>query len=314
MAIVIGHPQHAIYNPPSCTPFPLSLTQQNTMTSDTSDDIDVLIVQPGQISPGCPTAGAILDGHSGWQQHWSPAPTLPQRTNFAPIIPPTQTQNPWETLSPGSLILFQFDRRELATQLHIPEDLAPPVRKYVGLVVGAFNGNNCSGAQEYTIAFVSKILPPGSIQNPKHNLLAVPIVTVKGTENAREHPRLRARLFPWPGYYLYTALGARIVPTHINYSAIENKLDEEDFYDFDDFVMMGRVELAHQLPSITSSMSVEEALVFENMIADTATPLPVKVWQELTPEEESHDPREFVKESLRFMELAQAEVGELGRQ
>jgi len=317
MAVVIDHPRHAIYNPPNCIPFPLPLTRQNSMTSDTPDDTNVLIIQPGQISPGCLTAGAVLDGRGGCQQPWSPAPTLSQRANFPPTIPPTRTQDSWKTLSPGSLIVFELDKEELATRLHIPEDPellrrcpASPAKKYIGLVMGSFGGNDSSGAQVYTIAFVSKTLPPGSSQDPERSLFAVPIVTMKGAgENAPERPLLRARAFPWPGLYQYTVLGATIDPTRINHSAIEYKLDEEDFFDFEDLVMKDHEELVHQFPSITSSMSEEEAFLFENMILDTTIPLPVEVWQELTALKEFHDPREFVREALHFGELAQDGVG-----
>jgi len=322
VAVASDCPQHAAYNPPPCTPFPLPLTRQNTMISDAPDDTDILIIQPGQISPGCLTAGAVLDGHSGWQEPWSPAPTFPQHTNFAPTIPPTRTQNPWTTLNPGSLIFFQLDEQELAARLRIPENSgllgrcpAPTVKKYVGLIMGTFNGSEDSAAQEYTIAFVSKTLPPGSSQNPERSMFAVPIVAPKGAEeNPIGRPQLRARLFPWTGCYQYTVLGTRIIPTHINHSAIEYKLDEEDFLDFDDLVMEDYAELVRRLPSITSSMSVEEALVFENMIVDTAAPLPVEVWQELKADQEVHDPREFVEEALRFGELAEAAAEELGSQ
>jgi len=284
------------------------------MKSDTPDDANVLTIQPGQISPGCLTADAVLDGHSGRQQSWSPGPTPPQRTTFAPITPPTKTQNPWMTLSPGSLILFQLDEQELAAQLHISEDSElPPTKQYIGLVMGTFGGG--SGAQDYSIAFISKTLPPGSSQNPERNLFAVPIVAATGVEdNAPDHPRLRARLFPWTGCYQYTVLGTKIIPTDIYHSPTEYKLDEEDFYDFEHFAVNDFVELAHQSHTITSSMSEEEALLFENMILETAVPLPVKVWQGLTAVKECPDPREFVEEVLRFRNLALAEAEELGYQ
>ena len=286
------------------------------MTSDTPDDTNVLVIQPGQISPGCSTADAVLDGHSGWPQPESSVPTLSHRTTFAPTIIPTRAQDPWTTLSPGSFILFQLDKRELATQLHISKDSElPPTKKYVGLVMGAFGGDSDSESQDYTIAFVSKTLPPGSSQNSKRNMFAVPIVTAKGTEeSAPGRPRLRARLFPWSGCYQYTVLGTRIVPTHTYRSAIEYKLDEQGFHDFDHLVVEDHMELVHQLHSITPSMSEDEALLFENMMVDTAIPLPVKVWQELTAVKECPDPREFVEEVLRFRELALAEAEELDYQ
>jgi len=115
------------------------------MIPDTPGDADVLVTRNGQISPGCPTAGAVLDGYSEWQRAWSPAPTLSDRTDFAPAIPPSQIRNPWTFLRPGSFILFQLDKRELANQLLVPENsdlldrcLVFPTKSYVGLVLGSF--------------------------------------------------------------------------------------------------------------------------------------------------------------------------------
>ncbi|KAF9648050.1 hypothetical protein BDM02DRAFT_2427711 [Thelephora ganbajun] len=289
------------------------------MTPDTPNDSDVLVTRSGPISPGCPTADAILDGYSGRQQSWSPAPTISRRTSFSPIILPTQTRNPWTILHPGSFILFQLDKRELANQLLIPEGsellehcLAFPTKRYAGLVMGSFRGERDSDAQEHVIAFVSKSLPPGSRCSTERDSFVVPIAPTK-RGNINDRQPLHPRPFPWIGCYQYTVLGARIVPTHVYPSAIEYRLSEDDFDAFDTCTIDDRVMLNFQQDS-TPFISDEEALLFENMrMSDTAIALPVKVWQELTAEQDCHDPRKFVEEALKFRELALAGAGELCR-
>jgi hypothetical protein len=280
------------------------------MTPDTPDDTKVLVIHNGQISPGCLTAGAVLDGSSRWEQSWSPPPTLSQRADFPPIDPPTRTRNPWSSLHPGSLILFELDKRKLASQLTVPEGfesleriLAFPTKRYVGLVVGSFGGDNDSGVEAYTIAFVSKSLPPGS--RPERNWFAIPIARTKtetGDVNGRKP--LCPKPFPWPGCYQYTVFETRVVPTGIYPSAIEYGLDENDFDAFDAFSFEDRATLACQRYSASSVSDEKEALLVESMrMLGSADPLPVKVWQELTAAGECHDPRDFVEEVFNLEEV-----------
>lgn len=286
------------------------------MTPNTPDDADVLVTRSGQISPGCPTAGAVLDGYSEWQRAWSPVPTLSERASFAPTIPPSPTRNPWTFLRPGSFILFQLDKRELANQLLVPEDsdlldrcLALPTKSYAGLVLGSFGGESDSDVQEYVIAFLSKSLPPGSGTSMTRDSFTVPIDPTERW-NTNRRPPLCPKPFSWTGCYQYTVLGTRIAPTRIYHSAIEYGLDENNFHRFETFAMSDRAKLDRQAYDM-SFISDEEASLFEGMrISDTATSLPVKVWQELTAEKECHDPREFLQEASEFRELAWAGVGE----
>ena len=287
------------------------------MIPDTPEDADVLVIQPGQISPGCPTADAVLDRHSGWHQPRSPAPTLSHRTSFAPIVPPTQTPNSRTSLKPGSFILFQLDKQELANRLGISKDseplknsLALPVKQHVGLVLGTFGGGRDSDPQDYIILFVSKTPPPGLA--PGCNLFAVPLTTKKQRGDTEDRPSAYARLFPWTGCYQYTVFGARIIPTYTHRSAIEYKLN--NFDEIDHLVSGDRAELDSKWFTLTLPMSDEEALLFQNMIPDIADPIPVEVWEELRLADGCYDPSEFVREALRFKELAQVEEEELGCQ
>ena len=180
--------------------------------------------------------------------------------------------------------------------------------------MGAFGGDGGSDAQDYSVAFVSKSLPLGS--SPEHDRFAVPIVTSKNpgegeATNSKRIP-LRPRPFPWTGCYQYTVLGTKIAPTRIYHSAIEYKLDGGNWENFDTFVTEDHVELARQWHEIVSSMTEEEELLFERMVAHNSATFPVKVWQELTAVEECHDPREFMEEAWRFAELALAEAKGLG--
>jgi hypothetical protein len=271
------------------------------MTPDTPEHANVFVTCSGQISPGCPTADAILDGYSGWQQPCSPAPTISYRAKFAPIVPPTRTRDPLTFLRPGSFVLFQLDARVLAAQVHISESSELferctqfPTKRYVGLVLGSFGGENDSDLQGYDIAFVSKSLPPGSGYSAESDSFAIPIAPMNRGDIDGRRP-LRPKPFPWTGCYQYTVHGARIVPTRTYPSAIEYRLNDEDFEAFDDRVALDRRTL---------SISDEEALLFEDM--RTSVLLPVKVWQELTAEQGCHDPREFVEEVLHFREHALA--------
>jgi len=283
------------------------------MMSDTSDDTNVLAVQPGPISPGYPTAGAVLDGRSGRRQPWSPDPTLSPRTSFAPISLPSRTLD-LLSLDAGSFILFQLDKRELANQLHIPEDselfehcLAFPVKQYVGLVTGTFCGGSDSGEMIHTIAFVSKSLPPDSGHGRSPS--SVPIITTRKQEQLDELPSLYLGLFPWTGCYQYTVLGTMVVPMSTHPSAIEYKLDEADFEEFDNLVTKAYTELASQRDITTPD---EEVLLFEKMVPGNGILLPVEVWQELTAVQECSDPREFVEEVSHFRVLALSNAEELG--
>ena len=287
------------------------------MVPDTFDDGDIAVPCSSQISPGCPTAGAVLDGNSTWRVSQNPAPALAQRTEFPPITPLINTRNPWALLRPGLLVLFQLDKRELARQLLVPEGtesfercLAFPTKRYIGLVVGSFRGERDSDAQEYVIAFVSKTLPPASGPSAEPDSFTVPIAPTK-QENVNGRQPLHPKPFPWTGCYQYTVFGTRIVPTHTYPSAIEYKLSEEDLYNFDTFAMADRATLAFHRDSTSPTSDEKEVLLFENMkILDTMITLPVKVWQELTREQQGcHDPREFVEEALDFRELALRLVG-----
>ena len=291
------------------------------MTPDTPDDTNISTIHTGQISPGCPTAGAVLDVYNEWPQPLNPAPPLPYRTNFAPIIPPARARDPSTFPRPGSFILFQLDKQKLANQLPVPEDsgslercLALPTKRYVGLVVGSFRGENDSDAEERVIAFVSKSLPPGSKPSPECDSFTVPIAHTK-MDGVNGRLPLHPRSFPWTGCHQYTVLGARITPTRTYLSAIEYGLDEGDLCAFDTFVMEDRATLARHRHTVSSIFDEKEALLFENMrMSDSTIPLPVKVWQELTVELECHDPRDFVQEVSDFKELALVAVEGLGCQ
>ena len=305
----VCNPGQVVYNLTHSTPFPPSRTRQKTMESGTPNDINVLVTYDCQISPGCLTADAVLEGHSSRHQRSGSPPTSPRRKTFATIDIPTRTRNPWTELHPGSFILFQLDRREYARQFLIPEDselfercLEFPAKRYAGLVVGAFPGGSDPDAEEYCIAFVSKSPPPASGPNPDPDSFAVPIAPM-GPDNANSRQPLAPRPFPWAGCYQYTVLGARISPTLIIPSAIEHKLSEEDFDAFDAFVFDDRTTLDNQWDCM-SSVSDEPSLFEDMRMSDTTPLLPVKVWSGLIAEKECHDPREFAEEVFAFRELA----------
>lgn len=279
------------------------------MSSDTPDDADVLVIRSGQISPGCLSADPVLQGRSEWQARWShlDTPTLPRRTGFAPITPPTQTRNPLTSLDDGSYILFELDKREFANRLRIPEDselleslLDLPTKKYVGLVMGSFGGENESDATVYTIAFVSNSLPSSSGDSPEHDKFTVGIdPTKEGSWDMNVSPRepLRPNRFPWTGCYQYTVFGTRIVPTQIYPSAIKYGLQVDKI----GFECPGCFDYFDGLAStdLECLRSEEEALVFDDIAtAGTKIPFPVKVWQELNVESECHDPIGFMREAL----------------
>ena len=271
----------------------------------TPDDVNTSATHSRQLSPGCLTADAILCGHSGRPQLWSPPPTISHRTDFGTIVPPTRTGDPFTFLRPGSFIVFQLDTRELAAQVRVPEGSETfdrcvrfPTKRYVGLVLGSFCGEGDSDVQGYDIAFVSK-LPPLS------DSFAVPIYPTEWEDNNDRRP-LRPGLFPWAGCYQYTVLGARIAPTRTYPSAIEYRLSEADFEAFDDYTVLDRRELH------TVSEADEETSVFEDM--RTSVLLPVRVWQELTVERECHDPRELVMEVFHLREFVLAGDEELARE
>jgi hypothetical protein len=294
------------------------------MTSYALDDTNVLVIGNGQISPGCPTAGAVLDGYNEPRQFWSPVPTLPRRDTFPPIILPTLTQNPWKGLHPGSFILFQLDKRELALQHLVPEDselfercLAFPAKRYVGLVLGTFSGEEKPNvqedsdvrgdphAQEYTIALVGKSLSPASRSSSEPDLFTVQTPpTIQGNINGRQplNPKPISRV----EYYRYTVFRARVAPTHIYHSATKYALNMDDLDAFDSFAMQDRMTLDHQRHNM-SSISGKDVRLWDPMDL-----LPVKVWYGLTDEKECHDPKEFAEEAQAILEeLARAEDEEM---
>lgn len=287
------------------------------MTPDTPEapnDVDILATCSGQVSPGCPTAGPVLDGYSERQKFQIPTPTISYRADFGPIAPPNRTQNPFTFLHPGSYVVFQLDTQEFATQFHVPQGsesfkrcLEFPTKRYVGLVVGSFGGENDPDVQPYDIAFVSESLPPGSGFDTENDSFAVPIAPTK-SGNTNDRTPLRPKPFPWTGCYQYTVLGARIAPTRTYPSAIAYRLNDEDFEDFE--VACGTDYLATHTHGM-SFPSDEEAFLFENMrVSDQSIPLPVKVWQELSAGQVCRDPREFVQELLHLQELVSWEVEE----
>lgn len=270
------------------------------MTSDAPDYDDIFTTCDGQISPGCPTADAVLDGHSGRPQLRTTTPAISHRASFSPMIPPDRTRNPFTFLHPGSFVLFQLDNRELATLIGVPEQselfqhcLEFPTKRYPGLVLGSFGGESDPDAQPYTIAFVSQSPPPGSGCGGEDDFFAIPIAPTK-PENTNDREPLYPKPFPWIGCYQYTILGARITPTHTYPSALEYRLSEEDFEAFE-------VNFGVDSFATTSFPSQEDEILFRNMrtLADSF-PLPVKVWQELGAEQVCQDPRDFVEEVLNF--------------
>ena len=279
------------------------------MTPDVFNDADAVVARC-PISPGCPTADAVLDGYSERSKLSSPLPLAPQRTGFGNTEPPPPTRNPFATLHPGLFVLFQLDKRQLAHELLIPEAsklferfLEFPTKRYVGLVLDHFDGPDTG---EHLIAFVSKSLPPtpGSSLDP--NSFAVPIVgpTVE-RENIPDRHLLKPRLFPWVGCYLYTVLGTRVAPMRIYASALKYELKGEDFEDFEAFAIDDRRTLERRSLSVSSTPD-EEALLFERMKISDEMVLPVKVWQDLRAEtsKECHDPREFVEEVSELLRSA----------
>jgi len=87
-------------------------------------------------------------------------------------------------------------------------------------------------------------------------------------------------------------IGARIVPIRIRTSAIDYRLNDEDFETFQFLLTDNHVTLDRQWHD-EPPISDEEASLFE-----AAIPFPVKVWCDLEKEEECHDPREFMEEIL----------------
>ena len=276
------------------------------------DDADVLATYNGQITPGCPTASAVLDGYNQSQPFWAHISANLPRLTFSPPIIPTRTRYTWKDLSPGSFILFQLDKQELPREPHVPEGSESLERyqkflpkRYAGLVVGSFRGDSDSDAEEYVIAFVSKTLPPASGSSSDPDLFAVPIAPTR-SENTNNRQPLKPKPFPWgAGCYQYTTLGMRIIPTHIYTSTIEYKLEKKDFRAFEDFFIYDHATCRQwrDMPPV-----FDEARLFENMkLSDAQSSLPVKVWYVLTAEEECPDPREFVKEAFYFRkQLARA--------
>jgi hypothetical protein len=278
------------------------------MTPDTPDNTNVLIAHNGQISPGCPTDGAILDGHGILERPWSPPPTLPQRADSHPVGPPAQIRSPWASPYPGSFILFELDKRALASRLSVPEGsdslkqcLAFPTKRYVGLVV-------CSPREgddgEYVIAFVTKSLSPGSRPRPDRDAFTMRIAATE-VERVDDHRALCPTLFPWTGCHQYTVFGTTVVPTHICPSEIEYGLDREDLDEFGASAIDDQERLGRQRRRASSPPNEEEAFLFENMrVLGNPALLPVKIWQDLTAESECHDPREFAEEVLNFKEIS----------
>lgn len=280
------------------------------MTPEVFDDASFSTTHNGRISPGCPTADAVLSGWSERQKLQDPAPSHSHRSDFAPITP---THNQLTSLQAGSFVLFQLDNRELAARLDIPEDsesfkhcLEFLPKKYLGLVQGSFGGESNLDVEPYEIAFVGRSLPPGAGSGPSKGggSFVIPIApTEPGNENNRTP--LHPERFPWVGCYQYTIFGARITPTHINPSVIPYQLNDEELLDFEQNCATDH----HTALSTRSSSS--EASLFDNMIVSTdSILLPVKVWQDLRAEmaeEVCLEPREFVKEVLYFQSFADEE-------
>lgn len=279
------------------------------MILDPPDDANVLTIRDRQISPGCPTADAVLDGYSGRPKFWIPTPPISHRTNFGHIFPPERPRNLLTFLHHGSFVVFELDKQELAVQLGVPEDsealrrcLEFPTKRYVGLVLGSFGGSCDPDVQPYEIAFVSQSLPPGLEGGTEKGSFAIPIFPTK-PEDTNSRTPLRPKLFPWTGCYQYTILGVKITPTHTYPSAIEYRLGDEDLHAFE-----VNCSTDWQTRDISFS-SIEEKFLFESMrMSANSTPLPVKVWQELEAGEVCHDPREFVEEVLQFVDLALSDL------
>jgi len=278
------------------------------MTSDASDDANVLVICSGRISPGCPTAGPILDGCSKSKDPQGPAPKLSLRASFGSLINPTSSPKSLKNPSAGSFILFQLNKQELARKLSVPEDseslercLALPVKRYVGLVVDIPKRKRDLDVEVYDIAFVGKSIPPSLGSSSESDSFAIPIAPTK-RENIDGHQSLNPRPFPWTGCYQYTVVGARVVPTHVRTSAIDYRLNDEDFETFQFLLTGNHVTLDRQLHD-EPPISDEEVSLFE-----AAIPLPVKVWCDLKKEEECHDPREFMEEALSCLR----ELGPVG--
>ena len=311
VAIATLSGRYIVQNP--CTLIPPPRTRQKMMTSDTFNDADVVIPRC-QISPGCPTAPAVLDGHSRWNQPSSPIPPAPsKRAEFGNTEPPIPSRNPFSALRHGLFVLFQLDKRELARQIPIPEDselfetfLEVPTKRYVGLVVDDFS----QGDDEHFIAFVGKTLPPGSGSSPEPDSYAIPIVQpIKGENVNRRQPLhlngrrpLEPKRFPWAGCCQYTLFEVKVSPTQIYTSSTEYVLDKTNDTDaFDEFSAHDRETLKDQLRN-ASSVPDKEALLFK-MISDKVV-FPVKVWQDLSAEGVCHDPRDFMEEALELNEIA----------
>ena len=271
-------------------------------------DSDVFTARYGQISPGCLTADAVLNGHNNGQHPRVHTPLLSYRGHFGTIIVPERVQNPLTFLHPGSFVLFQLDNRELATELQVPEDselfqrlLEVPTKRYAGLVLGSFGGGSDPDVQPYDVAFMSGSLPPGSGWG---TTFSVPIFPMRPGDDSG-HTQLRPKPFPWIGCHQYTTLGAQIAPTHTYPSAIEYRLSEEELYTFDLKADSDRDYLALNAHNV-SFASEEEEFLFQSMRrAVFPFPLPVKVWQELGVERVCRDPRGFVEEVLHFEELVE---------
>ena len=284
------------------------------MTPDapnTPDNTAVSIAHNGQISPGCLTASAVLGGPGVLERPWSPPPTLPQRDDSHSINPPAQTRSPWISPYPGSFVLFELDKRALASRLSVPEGsdslkqcLAFPTKRYVGLVVGCPHEEDGSNTGEYVIAFVTKSLSPGSRPRPDRDAFTMRIAATKA-ESVDDRRTLCPTLFPWTGCHQYTVFGTTVVPTHIYPSEIEYGLDREDLNEFGASAIDDQERLGRQRRCASSAPSEEEAFLFENMrVFSNPALLPVKIWQDLTAESECHDPREFAEEVLNFKETS----------
>jgi hypothetical protein len=278
---------------------------------DAPDNTTVSIAHNGQISPGCLTAGAILDGPGRLGRPWSPPPTLPQRNDSHPVNPPAQTQSPWTSPQPGSFILFELDKRALASRLSVPEGsdllkqcLAFPTKRYVGFVVDSSNKEDDSNTGEYVIAFVTKSLSSGSGPRPDRDAFTMRIAATKA-ESADDRRALCPRPFPWTGCHQYTVFGTMVVPTHVYPSEIEYGLDKEDRDKFEASAINDWGRLGRQRHRASSAPSKKEAFPFEDMrVFGNPTQLPVKIWQDLAAESECHDPREFAEEVLNFKEIS----------
>lgn len=302
------HPGQAVYNPIPYTHSPHPPTRQKPMTIDAN----VPVTRNGQRSSCCLMANAVLDGYSRSQKPCGPA--LSRRITFPRFNIPTKTENPWTFPNLGSFILFQLDKQQFARKLGVPEGselfqrcLDLPAKQYVGLVSGSFRGESNSDEPEYSIAFLSKSLPPALEYTSKPDSFTVPIAPKEMSASGRR--LLRPRSFPWTGCYQYTVLGTKVSLTYVHYSGTECRLDKLDFALFESYIFKDRVAMLNREWLHTSSIPEDERSVLEDMmLSDSTIPLPVVVWQELKAEQEYHDPREFVKDVSSFREFVKLEL------